>query len=94
MVISMLIANALFSKSLILVLQWVYLHPERRFHLNELRRLTGLGSASIQREIDRLEAAELIVVKRIANLRCIKANPESPVFGELRSLVEKTMGKG
>ncbi len=73
MVISMLIANAMFSRSLILVLQWVYLHPERRFHLNELRHLTGLGSASIQHEIDRLEASELILIG--ASDSCTKNKP-------------------
>ena len=88
----MSIANALFSDSQSRVLQWLYGQPDRRFHLSELRRLTRLGSASLQRELNRLADAGLLNSERVGNLRCFTANPSSPVFGELKSLVRKTLG--
>ncbi len=88
----MSIARALFSDSQSRVLQWLYGQPGRRFHLSELRRLTRLGSASLQRELNRLAEAGLVTTERVGNLRCITANADNPVFHELESLVRKTLG--
>jgi predicted nucleotidyltransferase len=74
------------------VLEWLFGQPTRAFHINELLRLTGLGSASLQREVARLLAGGLVIDERIANIRRVKANPSSPVFHELVSIVQKTLG--
>lgn len=88
----MSIANALFSDSQSRVYQWLFGQPEREFHLSELRRLTGLGSASLQRELNRLAKAGLVRSQRVGNLRRFQANPQSPVYGELVGLTRKTLG--
>ena len=88
----MSIATALFSDSQSRVFQWLFGHPEREFHLSELRRLTGLGSASLQRELNRLAKAGLVRSERVGNLRRFKANSQSPVYGELVGLTRKTLG--
>ncbi len=88
----MSIATALFSDSQSRVFQWLFGHPEREFHLSELRRLTGLGSASLQRELNRLVKAGLVRSERVGNLRRFQANPQSPVYGELVGLTRKTLG--
>mgnify|MGYP000409709813 FL=1 len=88
----MSIASALFSDSQAQVLRWLFGQPERSYYLSELRRLTGLGSASLQRELNRLAKAGLVHSERIGNLRHFQANPQSPVFNELVVLVRKTLG--
>lgn len=88
----MSIATALFSDSQSRVLLWLFGQPERSYHLSELRRLTGLGSASLQRELNRLAEAGLVFSERIGNLRRFQANPQSPVFRELVDLTRKTLG--
>ena len=88
----MSLARAIFSESQSHLFRWLFGQPERGFHLSELRRLTGLGSASLQRELNRLADAGLIQSERIGNLRRFQANPRSPVRDELISLVRKTMG--
>ncbi len=88
----MSIATALFSDSQSRVFRWLFGQPERQFHLSELRRLTGLGSASLQRELNRLDGARLVRSERIGNLRRFQANPQSPVYGELIALTRKTLG--
>jgi len=60
--------------------------------LRELSRLAGLGSASLQRELRKLLAAGLLRVEQVGNQRRYTANPNSPVFEELKSLVRKTLG--
>ena len=88
----MSISSALFSESQSRVLQWLFGQSERSYHLSELRRLTLLGSASLQRELNRLVDAGLVQSERVGNLRRFQANPLSPVYPELVSLTRKTLG--
>lgn len=66
--------------------------PDRSFYLNELLRLTQLGSASLQQELARLTKAGIVRSERVGNLRMFRANSDSPVFSELVSLTRKTLG--
>jgi predicted nucleotidyltransferase len=88
----MSIAFSIFSDSQARVYQWLFGQPGRSYHMSELRRLTGLGSASLQRELNRLAEAKLVNSERIGSLRRFQANPESPVFDELVALTRKTLG--
>ena len=87
----MSLSAALFSDSQARLFRWVFGQPDRSFHLSELRRLTGLGSASLQRELRRLTEAGLLTSERVGNLRKFQANPDSPVFAELVALTRKTL---
>ena len=88
----MSIASALFSDSQSRVFQWLFGQPERSYHLNELLRLTNLGSASLQRELGKLAEAGLVNSEKVGNLRRFQANKDSPVFDELVALTRKTLG--
>lgn len=88
----MSISSALFSEGQSRVFRWVFGQPAREFHLSELRRLSGLGSATLQRELNALADAGLILSERVGNLRRFRANPQSPVFSELVALTRKTLG--
>jgi predicted nucleotidyltransferase len=88
----MSMSNALFTDSQACVYRCLFGQPEREFHLNELRRLTGLGSASLQRELNRLADAGLVTSERVGNLRRFRANPGSPVYSELIALTRKVLG--
>jgi len=88
----MSIASALFSDSQSRVFRWLFGQPERSYHLNELLRLTNLGSASLQRELGKLAEAGLVNSEKVGNLRRFQANKDSPVFDELVALTSKTLG--
>ena len=88
----MSLASALFSDSQSQVLRWLFGQPERSYHLSELRRLTQLGSASLQRELNRLTDAGVLLSEHVGNQRRFQANPKSPVYPELLSLTRKTLG--
>ncbi|MDP3700765.1 MAG: transcriptional regulator [Hylemonella sp.] len=87
-----MISDALFSNSQARLYPWLFGQPNRAFHLNELRRLSGLGSASLQRELNRLVSAGLVDGRAVGNMRQFQANPDSPVFTELVALTHKTLG--
>ena len=88
----MSLKGAVFTDSQAKVYLWIYGHPERSYHLSELRRLTGLGSASLQREINRLVVAGLANSALKGNQRQISANRQSPLFKELSDLTRKVTG--
>jgi predicted nucleotidyltransferase len=85
-------SGAIFTDSQSRLYNWLFGQPDRAFHLNELRRLTGLGSASLQRELNRLVTAGLVDTQAVGNLRRFQANPQSPIFAELVALTRKTLG--
>jgi len=88
----MSIASALFTDSQSRLFTWLFGQPSRSFYLNELRRLTGLGSASLQRELKRLVDAGLVSSARDGNVRRFQVNQNSPVYPELSSLAQKVFG--
>lgn len=88
----MSIATALFSDSQARLFRWLFGQPERSYHLSELRRLSELGSASLQRELNHLVDAGLVLSERVGNQRRFQANPQSPVYAELIALTRKTLG--
>jgi predicted nucleotidyltransferase len=92
LIFSMSITSALFTERQSLLFGWLFGQPERSYHLNELIRLTGLGSASVQAELRRLTDAGIVLSERIGNLRRFRANPDSLVFSELTQMTRKLLG--
>lgn len=88
----MTIFSALFTDSQSRLFIWLFGQPVRAYHLSELRRFMGLGSASLQRELNRLATAGLVDSQTVGNMRRFQANPKSPVFAELVALTRKTLG--
>ena len=87
-----MIAQALFTPAQQKLLGLLFVRVNEGFHLNEIMRLTGMGSASAQRELRRLHDAGLITSERIGNVRRFWPNKESLVYPELSGLVQKTFG--
>lgn len=86
------LADALFPKTRQRVLAVVYGAPDRSFYANEVIALAGSGTGAVQRELAGLSQAGLLSVRKQGNQKHYQANPDTPVFAELRSLVMKTMG--
>ena len=84
-------ADALFSATQLQVLALLFGQPDRSFYATELIRLVGAGSGAVQRELSRLEQSGLVTVKRIGTQKHYQADPGSPLFNELRGIVQKTV---
>ena len=85
-------ADALFASVRQRVLAPLFSQPERSYYVNELVRIAGSGIGAVQRELESLAAGELVIVTRQGNQKHYQANPDSPIFAELRSIVVKTSG--
>jgi len=86
------LADALFSATQQRVLAFLFGQPERSFYATELIGLVGAGSGAVQRELARLEQSGLVTVTRVGTQKHYQANPNSPVFTELRGITQKTVG--
>lgn len=88
----MSIGDALFTTTQQRLLGLLYGHPDRSFYNNEIRRWAQVGTGSMMRELERLRSAGLITATRQGNQIHYQANPQSPVYQELLSIVRKTFG--
>ncbi len=86
------LADALFSKTQQRVLGLLFSNPDQSFYLNEIVRNAGIGIGTVQRELEKLTRADLLLVKKIGNQKHYQANQKSPIFSELRGIVLKTSG--
>jgi predicted nucleotidyltransferase len=86
------VATTLFGKTRRALLSRLYLDPERAFRLRELARLTGISAGSVQHELKQLLQADLVTRAESGDLVTYRANKSSPVYDELRAIVEKTSG--
>jgi predicted nucleotidyltransferase len=85
------LSNALFSKVQQRVLALIFGQPERSFYMSEIIRNVDSGTGAVERELSRLQRSGLVSVERIGNQKHYQANPQSPIFAELRGLVIKTV---
>ena len=69
-----------------------FLDPDREFYLRELVRLSGFALRTVQQELDRLVAADLLLERRHGNRRYLSANKRHPLFRPVREIVLKTDG--
>lgn len=86
------LANLLFGAYRYRVLSLLFLRPGDGFHVRMIARLTGIPAGSLHRELRLLADAGLLDAERIGNQIHYRANEQSPVFGDLAALLEKTAG--
>lgn len=86
------VASTLFGKARQAVLATLCGQPERKFFMRELSRVTGIGTGPLQHELSQLVDADLVLREPDGNRTNYHANTHSPVFPELRGLIEKTCG--
>ena len=84
--------DALFPGTKQRVLGLLFGQPWRSFYATEVIALAASGTGAVQRELAVLTQSGLVTVKPVGNQRHYQANPDSPIFGELCAIVQKTIG--
>lgn len=74
------------------VLRLLFAEEGRELHLRELTRQCGLSLGTLQTEVEKLRAADLLLARRDGNRLYFRANATHPLFTDLRQLVLKTAG--
>ena len=86
------LSAALFGQTRRALLALLYGHPDEAYYLRQLARAGGLGLGGVQREVKRLAGAGILRRTIRGHQVYYQANPECPVFPELKGLVVKTSG--
>lgn len=86
------ISDALFGQTRRAVLALLYGRPDEEFYLRQVIRAVNVGQGTVQRELQRLTAAGLVVRRAHGRQVYFRANPDNPVYRELRGLLLKTAG--
>jgi predicted nucleotidyltransferase len=68
------------------------LQSEHWWYMTELAKHLGVPPSSLQRELDSLVRAGFLLRRQDGRRIYFKANTESPLFPELKGIVEKTTG--
>ena len=86
------LSSALFSSVQSRVLGLLFGQPDRDFQMTEVIELAGSGRGAVQRELERLTEAGIIVAKLNRGRKTYEVNRDAPIFAELRSIIVKTVG--
>ena len=86
------LSDTLFGRTRGAVLAVLYGHVGESYYLRQLARMTGIALGPVQRELRQLVDAGLVTKRVQGSQTLFAANESSPVFGEMRSLVAKTVG--
>jgi predicted nucleotidyltransferase len=87
-----ILSETLFGHTRGAVLAVLYGHVGEAFYLRQLARLTDISLGPVQREIRQLVEAGLVTRKTVGSQALYSANQASPVFHEIKNLVNKTVG--
>ncbi|PIP40909.1 MAG: transcriptional regulator [Desulfobacterales bacterium CG23_combo_of_CG06-09_8_20_14_all_51_8] len=87
-----LFSGLITSKTRIRLLLRFFLNAETSAYLRELSNEFNVSSNSVREELNQLTKTNLLTSQKSGRQIFYKANPEHPLFPELRSMVRKVMG--
>jgi predicted nucleotidyltransferase len=84
--------GALFPKTRQGILATTLTRPEKWWYLSELAKFLGVPPSSLQRELSALVDTGILEQRREGRRVYFRAEKHSPIYRELRGIVEKTAG--
>ncbi|MBL6992173.1 MAG: nucleotidyltransferase domain-containing protein [Bacteriovoracaceae bacterium] len=87
-----MLAELLTSKTRAEVMRILFNGRKEEYYLREIERLSSMSIHSIQKEMKHLCSIDLVKSRKDGNRVYFKINKEHPLYGELASIVEKTVG--
>lgn len=87
-----LFAGLISSKTRIKLLTRFFFNPQTRSYLRELAKEFNLSTNSVREELNQLKKTKLLKSEKSGRQVYYAANPEHPLFSELKSMVGKVMG--
>lgn len=88
----MSVLHVLFPQVRAEIVRLLFADPAKEYHLRELARLSKLALGTLQTEVRKLSAAELLTSRRDGNRLYYRANTGHPIFPEIHGLALKTTG--
>jgi predicted nucleotidyltransferase len=70
----------------------LYGRPDQSFYTREISRNVDASVGAVQRELENLSKVGLILRKSVGSQVFYQANRDTPIFQEMRALINKTIG--
>ena len=86
------VGATLFGEGRRRVLAVLFSRPDQPMYLREIIAAAGSGQGQVQRELERLHRAGLVLREKRANQVYYRPNPNAPIYEELRAIAFKTFG--
>jgi predicted nucleotidyltransferase len=86
------LGNLLFGRTRGAVLVLLYGHADQSFYTRQIAREVNASVGAVQRELENLSKVGLIVRSSVGGQVFYQAKRDSPIFREMRALVNKTIG--
>jgi len=86
------LGGPLFSQTRQRILALLFSQPDVRFYQRRIIDAVGLGSGTVQRDLDRLSRSGVLTRSVEGRQVYFQANRHFPIFAELRGIVRKTFG--
>jgi len=86
------LADVLFGRTRGAILALLYGHADQSFYTRQIARELDASVGAIQRELETLAKIGIIKRSSVGNQVFYQVNKDAPVFPEMRSLVNKTVG--
>jgi predicted nucleotidyltransferase len=86
------LGTLLFGKTRRAVLALAFGRPEEAFYVRQVARYAATGNGVVQRELEQLAAVGILTRRPSGRQVYYQANPDCPIFKELKTLVVKTAG--
>ncbi|KTD53882.1 nucleotidyltransferase domain-containing protein [Legionella quateirensis] len=84
--------SILFSEYRRRVLALLLLHPDERYHVREIARLTNTTAGTLHRELSKLAKSKVLLREQSGNQVYYQANRNFLIYTELASILKKTSG--
>ncbi|CAM2892368.1 nucleotidyltransferase domain-containing protein [Legionella anisa] len=88
----MIDTSILFSEYRRRVLALLLLHPDERYHVREIARLTNTTAGTLHRELSKLAQSKVLLREQSGNQVYYQANRNFSIYTELASILKKTSG--
>jgi len=86
------LADLLFGRTRGAILALLYGRVDQSFYTREIAREADASVGAVQRELENLSKVGLILRKSVGRQVFYQANRDAPIFSEMRTLVNKTIG--
>jgi len=87
-----LLAEILSSRTRAGIFESLFGWKQQELHAREIARRTGVTLSTVQQEMKKLVALDLVKRRQDGNRVCFQANCNHPLFSEIRNLTVKTSG--
>ncbi|MCK4593268.1 nucleotidyltransferase domain-containing protein [bacterium] len=86
------ISEVLFGKTRRSILTLLLIHSTEEYYYRQIVEYVGMGQGTVLRELKKLSSASILTRRKDGRQIYYKANHNSPIFKELKSIIIKTTG--